>query len=195
MFKLEDCVPSLRQELEQHPLNLEKIIRVALPVKDPAKHPTPVPAGTDRRSLYLTDGKDFCIWAADSLQSLFRGDKQPPVLGDYPTTYNSSFAFLEIHVLEIADLLQDPRDEEMKEVYSVLRRRPDGKSLGHLHDYMWQAAALLLASQPLSQAEFEAIMSRLERSCRTFMMGPTSKNYVHSLRATIGDIRKAEPTP
>ncbi len=69
----------------------------------------------------------------------------------------------------------------MKEVYSVLRRRPDGKSLGHLHDYMWQAAALLLASQPLSQAEFEAIMSRLERSCRTFRMGPTSTNYVHSL--------------
>jgi len=79
MFKLEDCVPSLRQELEQHPLNLEKIIRVALLLRI-GEAPTPVPRGTDRRSLYLTDGKDFCIWAAGLAAVAVSGDKKPPVL-------------------------------------------------------------------------------------------------------------------
>ena len=74
----------------------------------------------------------------------------------------------------------------MKEIYSALRRRPDGGSLGFVHDYMWQAAALVLGTRPLSQAEFEAIMARLERSCRTFEQGPTSRNYVASLRMTLG---------
>jgi hypothetical protein len=74
----------------------------------------------------------------------------------------------------------------MREIYSTLRRRPDGRSLGFVHDYMWQAAALILGTRPLSQAEFEAIMARLERSCRTFELGPTSRNYVTSLRATLG---------
>ena len=51
---------------------------------------------------------------------------------------------------------------------------------------MVAAAALMLGARPLSQAEFEAIVGRLERSCRTFQMGPGSKNYVATLRSTIG---------
>jgi hypothetical protein len=52
--------------------------------------------------------------------------------------------------------------------------------------YLWQAAALILGTRSLSQAEFEAIMSRLERSCRTFEQGPTSRNYVAALTSTFG---------
>ena len=74
----------------------------------------------------------------------------------------------------------------MKEVFAILRRRPDGRSLGYLHDYMWQAAAWILGTRPLSQAEFEAIMGRLERSCRTFEIGPTSRNYAAMLHSTYG---------
>ena len=68
----------------------------------------------------------------------------------------------------------------------MLRRRPDGRSMGFVHDYLWQAAALILGTRPLSQAEFEAIMARLERSCRTFEMGPGSRNYVATLKGTLG---------
>jgi hypothetical protein len=74
----------------------------------------------------------------------------------------------------------------MLEIYSTLRRRPDGRSLGLVHDYMWQAAAIVLGTLPLSQAEFEAILSRLERSCRTFRMSPGSRNYVATLESTLG---------
>ncbi len=80
----------------------------------------------------------------------------------------------------------DRRDAELRDIYSALRRRPDGRSLGFVHDYIWQAAALILGTRPLSQAEFEAIMARMERSCRTFEQGPTSRNLVAALRHTFG---------
>ena len=185
-FKVEDFVPDLREEFKQRPLNPDKIISVAIPVKNPDEHRVLIPAGMDRRSISLSDGKEFWFWEANSLQALFRGDKQPPVLGDYPEAYQDSFVLLDLHVLEISKFFGDRRDAEMKEIYSTLRRRPDGKSLGFVHDYMWQAAAFVLGTRPLSQAEFEAIMSRLERSCRTFEMGPASRNYVGTLRGTLG---------
>ena len=185
-FKLEDFVPSLRRAIELQPLNLEKIILAAVPVKDPAEHRTLVPAGMDRRSLYLTTGKAVCLWETDSLRALFRGDRKPPVLGDYPEAYNDSFSLLDVHALEISKFFGDRRDEEMLEIYSALRRRPDGRSLGFVHDYMWQATAIVLGTRPLSQAEFEAILARLERSCRAFAMGPTSRNYIAALRQTLG---------
>ena len=93
---------------------------------------------------------------------------------------------LDLHALEISKFFGDRRDAEMREIYSALRRRPDGRSLGFVHDYIWQAAAFILGTRPLSQAEFEAIMARLERSCRTFELGPTSRNSIAALRTTLG---------
>ncbi len=186
-FRLDDFVPSLRQAFEASPLDLTKRILVAVPVKNPEEHPTPVPAGFPRSELRLTDGKSLCAWETDSLRALFRGDKQPPLLGDFPEAYIESLGLLETHALELSKFFGDRRDAEMLEIYSALRRRPDGRSLGFVHDYMWQAAGLVLATRPLSQAEFEVIVERLERSCRTFEMGPTSRNYIAALRVTLGD--------
>ena len=183
-FKLEDLVPSLRQEIEHQPLDLTKMILVAVPAQK--TEGVLLPGGMERCSLCLTDGKAVCLWETDSLRALFRGDRQPPVLGDYPEAYNDSFILLDLHALEISRIFGDRRDEEMREIFSTLRRRPDGRSLGFVHDYMWQAAALVLGTRPLSQAEFEAIMGRLERSCRTFSMGPGSRNYAATLRTTLG---------
>jgi hypothetical protein len=185
-FSIEDFVPSLREAIAHEPLDLKRIIRVAVPVKDPDRHPTPVPAGTDRGEVGLTDGRASCLWKTESLRALFRGDRKPPALGDYPEAYQDSFSLLDLHALEISEIFGDRRDEEMLEIYSALRRRPDGRSLGFVHDYMWQAAAFVLATRPRSQAELEAILARLERSCRTFAMGPTSRNYVAALRQTWG---------
>lgn len=185
-FNLEDFVPGLREEFEQRPLNPKKIILAAIPVKNPEAHPQLVPAGLDRCSISLTDGREFWFWEVDSLRTLFRGNKQPPVLGDYPDAYEDAFMLMDLHALEVSKFFGDRRDAEMKEIFLTLRRRPDGRSLGFVHDYMWQGAALLLGTRPLSQAEFEAIMARLERSCRTFELGPASRNYVAALKATLG---------
>jgi len=185
-FNVTDFVPALREQFEEHPLEPKRLLLAAVQVKNPEEHSTLVPAAMDRQSISLTDGKEFWFWETDSLRALFRGNKQPPVLGDYPEAYNDAFIIFDLHVLEISKFFGDRRDAEMKEIYSTLRRRPDGRSLGFVHDYMWQAAALVLGTRQLSQAEFEAIMARLERSCRTFEQGPASRNYVGSLRMTLG---------
>jgi hypothetical protein len=90
------------------------------------------------------------------------------------------------NVTDFVPGLREQFQQRPLEPKTLLRRRPDGRSLGFVHDYMWQAAALLLGTRTLSQAEFEAIMARLERSCRTFEQGPTSRNYVAALRTTLG---------
>jgi hypothetical protein len=186
VLRLEDFVPSLQQALEREPLDLKKILRAAVPAVKTETGAMRVPETMNRHEIVITDSKSTCSWKTDSLRALFRGDAQPPVLGDNPIAYNGSFALLDLHVVEVCTLAGDRRDEEMLEIYSALRRRPDGRSLGYVHDYMWQAAAIMLGTRPLSQAEFEAILSRLERSCRTFRMGPTSRNYVTSLRQIFG---------
>lgn len=147
-----------------------------------------IPETFNRHLLTLVAGPATIRWQVPSLNSLFRGERQPPVLGDYPQEYNDSFAILEVHVLELSNLIGDRCDQEMLEVFSALRRRPDGRSHGYVHDYMWQAAALVLGTRPLSRAEFESIMSRLERSCRTFSIGPVSRNYVAALKVTFGQL-------
>ena len=39
---------------------------------------------------------------------------------------------MDLHALEISKLFGDRRDEEMLGIYSALRRRPDGKSMGFI---------------------------------------------------------------
>ena len=180
----EDFVPSLREALEAKPLDMGKVWRAAVPVRAlESGHRIPS-AMPDRRLIVLSDGTASCCWRVDSLRALFRGNALPPHLGDYPEAYSRSFATFDLHAVEISTFAGDRRDEELLEIYSMLRRRPDGRSLGYVHDYFWQAAALILGTRPLSQAEFEAILARLERSCRTFRIGPTSRNYVGAMRHT-----------
>lgn len=186
-FNAEDFAPELREIFAQPPFDPRKTILVAAPIKNPDEHGGRfIPSESERNLIGLTDGKNFWDWEVDSLRALFRGDRRPPVLGDHPEAYNDSFILFDLHVLEISRFFGDRRDAEMREVFSLLRRRPDGRSQGFVHDYLWQAAALVLGTRPLSQAEFEAIMARLERSCRTFQMGPGSRNYVAALKSTFG---------
>ena len=186
-FNLNDFTPGLREIFSSPALDSRKTVLVAVRIKDPSlTGGRYVAHDGERRIVSFTDGKEFWPWEVESLRSLFRGDRKPPVLGDYPEAYNDSFILLDLHVLEISRFFGDRRDAEMEEIFRMLRRRPDGCSLGFAHDYMWQAAALILGTRPLSQAEFEAIMARLERSCRTFEQGPTSRNYVAALRSTFG---------
>jgi hypothetical protein len=70
----------------------------------------------------------------------------------------------------------------------MLRRRPDGRSLGAVHDFLWQVTALLLGTQALSAAEFEALIGALERSTRKWGLRPVSRNYVGYLHRTLGEM-------
>jgi hypothetical protein len=140
----------------------------------------------DRHFITVSDGERLTPWSVASLRELFRGNRQPPPgIDHYPEEYCGHFFFIEKHLLTACSALGDRTDQEMEELYSTLRRRPDGRSLGQLHDFLWQVCALLLGKHELSSAEFEAITGQLERSVRKWALRPVSRNYVDFLRSSL----------
>jgi hypothetical protein len=144
----------------------------------------------DRQSIAIYDGHKGAIWTAPSVRELFRGDKPPPAdISHYPPEYVPYFFFVENHLLTYGDAIGDPSDQEFEEVYSMLRRRPDGKSLGVLHNFVWQIAAALLGTHLLSAAEFDGIFGTLTASARKWGIRPISRNYMAYLRQNFGSAR------
>jgi hypothetical protein len=137
----------------------------------------------DRRDVFLRKDDTVATWHVPVLSALWRGDEKPPAqMQTPPPEYDVFFLWIEQHVLAYAGIVGDPTDQDLERVYGALRRRPDGKSLGILHDVVWQTAAVLLGRFAISQAQFEAIFGRLEKSTRTFGMPPVSRNYILNIR-------------
>ena len=80
-----------------------------------------------------------------------------------------------------------PVNAEFLNLYSEMRRRPDGRSLGPLHDVIWQSAALVLGQRPWSEAEYTAVLGQLARSARHLKIGTTSRNYIEYVRREMED--------
>ena len=59
-------------------------------------------------------------------------------------------------------------DDKFVEAYSAMRRRSDGKSLGYIHDVVWQLAARFLIVYVCSQNEFESCFRCLWKAGRKF---------------------------
>ena len=140
-----------------------------------------------KQSIAVSDGHKIATWAVPSLHELFRGSRMPPAdIDHYPPEYCPHFFFVENQVLTLSDAMGDRTDQELEEIYSALRRRPDGRSLGVAHDFIWQVAALLLGRHVLSASEFEALLGALARSTRKWGLRPVSRNYIGYLRNTFG---------
>jgi hypothetical protein len=149
-----------------------------------------------RDSLWISDGEKGAVWKVESLRALFRGDRKPPAdIEQYPAEYCTYFYFLESHLLVLCDYVGDLSDQELEEIYSTLRRRPDGRSVSFAHDFLWQVCALLLGSCVLSQAEFEGILGALIRSTRKWGVRPVSRNYMAYLRNNLGGDREVTTQP
>ncbi|MGO8931188.1 MAG: hypothetical protein ACLQU3_30405 [Limisphaerales bacterium] len=176
---MNDLVPTLRALVEAGGLNPDKL-SVALVADD--HHNIQV---LDRHSVPVTDGEKMAAWPVPALAGLFRGSRTPPPdMDHYPEGFTPHFFFIENHVLTVCEAKGDRTDQELEEIYSMLRRRPDGRSLGAVHDFLWQVTALLLGTQVLSAAEFQALIGALERSTRKWALRPVSRNYVTYLRRT-----------
>lgn len=175
-----DLLASLGAAVKDARLDSENLT-VALPSGRPGQ----VEVG-DRHSILVYDGTNFATWLVPSLRDLLRGDRQPPAdMDHYPKEYCPYFYFLEKHFLTFCAGCGDRTDQETEEIYSALRRRPDGRSLGKAHDFMWQVAALLLGTNVLSEAEFDAFLGALVRSTRRWAQRPVSRNYAAYLRNTL----------
>jgi len=145
---------------------------------------------TDRSLLRLVadDGTKTAEWRVPSLRALFRGDDKAPsdeeLRNGVPPHYVPFVHAIESHVLTFGTIGRTPADVEFAEVYSAMRRRPDGASGGVLHDLAWQAAAFELGLRPWSGEEFAALFKRLEKSAKTFNMGRGSQNYATHVRGS-----------
>jgi hypothetical protein len=126
------------------------------------------------------------------MRDLWTGNVQPPDLaGRPPREYLPFFSIVELTAAEFCAATEiRVTDKEFERLYSLLRRRPDGRDGNPLHAFLHAAARLYMSLRATSQAEFEAVMHRLEKSARTFAMGWTSSNYaVHAIlpRFSSGD--------
>lgn len=143
----------------------------------------------NRREILLYDGNKTALWVISSLQELFRGARLPPSAGDmerYPEEYVPFFYSIEGHVIQACDAgRQDPTDDAFVRIYSEMRRRPEGQSLGFVHDAIYQAAALTLAMQPFSRMEYEAVFDQLARSARRWREGRVSRRYLRYLKENL----------
>jgi len=176
---MNDLAPTLRTLVETEGLNPDTL-SVALEADDRGNIRV-----LDKHSVLVSDGEKMARWQVPTLQELFRGSRPPPPdMDHYPKEYCPHFYFIENHVLTVCAAKGDRTDQEMEEIYSMLRRRPDGRSLGAVHDFLWQVAALLLGIHVLSAAEFEALIGALVRSTRKWGLRPVSRNYVAYLHKT-----------
>lgn len=148
--------------------------------------PSGMPVIKNRQEIFLCDGEKIAPWVISSLQELFRGARLPPSLVEmerYPEEYIPFFYLMEGQVIQACDAgRRDLIDDEFVRIYSGMRRCPEGKSLGFVHDAVYQAAALALAMESFSRAEFEAVFDQLARSVRRWREGYASRNYVRYLR-------------
>jgi hypothetical protein len=180
LFPVADFRTDLMERIQDGQLAAASIT-VALPTPD--NGPVRI-AG--RQKLFITDGQAITDWDVPSLRSLFRGTNAPPVdIEHLQREYTPCYYLIERHVLLLCEVVGNRPDAEFEDVYSNLRRRPDGRSLGVSHDFIWQAACLLLGMRSLSAAEFEAIIGRLLRSVRTFRAADSSRNYATFLRQNL----------
>lgn len=141
-----------------------------------------------RTLVPVSDGGEVVYWSVPSLASLFRGDAKPPAdMSRYPEAYVPYFYFIEQHVLLLGRTRGDRTDQEMEETFTALRRRPDGRSLGATHDFLWQVAALMLGKYVLSEDRYTAILGRLEQSVRAWALRPVSRFYADYLKRTFAE--------
>ena len=85
-----------------------------------------------------------------------------------------------------------PTDDEFVAIFSNMRRRPNGRRLGIVHDIVWQSACLELGLRPYSKAEFEAVFRQLTSSTRLLRTNVSSRNYAESLADLFSDYTDSE---
>jgi len=138
-----------------------------------------------RESVIVSDKQKSAVVEFPSLASLFRGDAQAPQRfepGKLPEKYMLLFRSIERCVLAVIDFGLHPFDGQFEEIYSQMRRRPDGRSLGLLHDIVWQAAALEMAKREWNQDELAFAFKILSSSAKRHRSSKDARNYIGHLK-------------
>lgn len=123
-------------------------------------------------------GEAATVLPLKSIPDLFAGSKTPPDFAEGPTDeYLFFFATIETTAADLCSIAGIVRDDEFERTYRLLRKRPAERRGSLLFSYVQAAVRLYMSLRDVSQAELEAVLTRLSKSARTFRMGPTSMNY------------------
>ena len=138
----------------------------------------PVPLGETTLFTIPTSEDTFDL-TLPSIASLARGDVDPGRFGTTPPDeYTGFFLAIERIASRFCARAERPvTDQEFHRLYRHLLRRPDGTDRHPLFGYLQAAVRMHMLLHDTSQKEFEAVVSRLVRSTKTFSMGPASRNY------------------
>ena len=141
-----------------------------------------------REVMVLRAGNCSVRWHVADLFALCRGNAAPPDTTTPPAALVPTFATIERAVLGcVGRTLQRIDDDMVSAALSTVRRRPRTRSLGLVHDVVWQATAMALVERPLSVAEIGAVLRRIEASVRSFSTGPGSSAYLEMLAGMFAD--------
>jgi hypothetical protein len=163
-----EFVPSLRAVIAGRAIDPKRMWSIAIKIEETENEV--IDAMEDRRDITVTDGRAIVEWRVESLSSLFRGSATAPSLENYPEEYFHLFASIERPVLDYADSFEELTDNELLGIYSNFARRPDGVGGSLLYNHLWQACARALGTRLWSGMQLEAVLRRLQRSCRIYYL-------------------------
>jgi hypothetical protein len=174
--------PEYAEFLRRHRLD-HRFVRLGVP------NPLPAQGLPDRRRLHIGWRGEEADWDAPDLARLFSGQGVAPPVEEMERDQGRYLALLEriegSVVIAAAAVRRRLTDAEVREAYRALRRHPDGRSTGALHDVLWQAVAFELARTPYSAREFDAVLVMLERSVRRHQTWEGSSAYVEFLTTVL----------
>lgn len=123
-----------------------------------------------------------------SIRDLFRESECPPADSESPLY--SAFEYgvdVAIAAMVESGQVSSPSDNELVEIFSAMRRRPDGRSISLMHDVIWRAAVMFLLEYECSQSAYEAFFLALEHQAKSFRQGFQSYEYLNFCRDNFDD--------
>lgn len=113
------------------------------------------------------------------ITQLWTGSAVPPDLSKTPPPqYQPFFLLMESTAANYCAAQGRPEtDDEFERLFRQLRRRPDGTDVHPLFSYLQGTARLYMSLRDVSQAEFEAVVSRLSQSAKWHSTHTGSTNY------------------
>jgi hypothetical protein len=117
------------------------------------------------------------------ITELFTGSAIPQSFRDGPT-HDYLFFFLTVEYAAVAfsrAAATPEKDMEFNRIYRKLKRSPDDTDGNPIFSYLQAAFRLYMSLKDVSRAEFDAVITRLAKSAKTFSRGPSSTNYIDTV--------------
>lgn len=190
MTDLEPMTPeALRQQLKEAGVELtEGAMKLSPPANLRVDDNSRVLPFDGVLRLAFGDPRQLLEFQLPPLRDLFRGDATPGDFGTVPAPeYRGLLYSLEMTAATYCSLAPAPvTDQEFHRLFRRLGRNPDGTDHHLLFAYLQASAQIYLAVHETSQAEYEAVVGRLERSAKSYSAKPISRNYWEQVLSTMG---------